>query len=73
MAKQVILIEDSVMKKDAMTSKEGSQVTIKDIVNNISKKYIESKDAECITVLAEREPLTQHIWTTPLDQGITII
>ena len=57
------------MKKDVGTLKEESPVTIKDIVNNISKKYIETKDKSCMTPKAELDPLTQAIWTTPMSQG----
>lgn len=57
-------------KRDFSGIKDDSQVTIKDIVNNISQKYIETKSVECMTFAAIRDPLTSEVWYSPLDESL---
>jgi hypothetical protein len=46
--------------------------TIKEIVNNLSQKYIDMKSVGCMTPEAVRNPLTNRILSLPMNEGSII-
>lgn len=48
----------------------NGNLTIKDIMNNLSQKYIDSKGVGLMTPEALRNPLTRKMLCTPMKEGI---
>jgi hypothetical protein len=64
--KQLLLDPDAIAKQKQSLERG---FTIKDIVNNLSQKYIGMKEMSCMTPEALRNPLTKRMFTLPMNES----
>ena len=70
MAKKVQIILDILSIQQQDSKNYQANLTIKDIMTNLSKKYIDTNDIAIMTPEALRNPLTHKMLTTSMIEGI---